>query len=81
MMYCSHCDSDPCHCDEFRDQLHGEASLLDADIPPNIAHHALYHSYIRAVHGFLGAGIRNIIPDLDGAYMCHMDGPAMGDSD
>jgi len=82
-MYRDSCDSDPCHHDLFGDMLYGEGTILDpaaALILPN-TWNMLYRSYFHDIHSFLGAGnricvplcvhslIRDIFPDLDGAYM------------
>ena len=83
MMAC--CESDPCHCTLYRGILHSEGDLLVGEhLPPNVARHRLYATYVHAVHVVLGRGnrvvvssyikdpIRDLFPDPQGEYMGHM---------
>ena len=93
-MYCTHCNNDPCHREEYEGMLRAEALCnMEGVAPPNALRRMLYRTYVRAAHGMLGAGhriripacvrglIRDIHPDPNGAYMGHKDKPAPDDGD
>ena len=85
MAFCASCSDDPCHREVFGEMLRAQALVVDDELEANNKRKMLYGTYIRAVHGVLGRGVRKDIPqciidlvhkifhDEHGQYMGHKE--------
>ena len=86
------CRSETCHRTLYLEVLRSKGDLLiDKHLLPNVVRRRLYATYVHAVYGVLGRGvrvvvpscvkdlIREIFPDPQGEYMCHMTSEVVED--